>query len=76
MRLRLQPTDLTRIRFAYSPLAETTESLYMLHAGAVSSLHRAWYEAIKPCLPAVDTVLLRAAVPARGLVANFLSPTA
>lgn len=72
MRLRLQPTDLTRMRFAYSPLAETTESLYMLHAGAVSPIHRGWYEGVKSHLQVVDTALLRAAVPARGLLANVL----
>ena len=73
IRLRLSPGDLERLRFAYSPLAEVAESLYVLHTGQVPMLHRGWFDQTRTRLRRVDTQLLRALVPApRPHVASFL----
>lgn len=73
IRLRLSPGDLERLRFAYSPLAEVAESLYMLHCGTVPRLHREWFERIREPLRQLDMSVLRAIVPApRPHVASFL----
>jgi DNA-binding transcriptional ArsR family regulator len=73
IQLRLSPGDLERLRFAYSPLAEVAESLYVLHCGQVPMLHRGWFDQTRARLRRVDTQLLRALVPApRPHVASFL----
>jgi DNA-binding transcriptional ArsR family regulator len=73
IRLRLAAGDLERLRFAYSPLAEVAESLYVLQCGDVPSLHRAWFERISKRLGQVDMPALQAIVPApRPHVASFL----
>lgn len=73
IRLRLSPGDLERMRFAYSPLAEVAESLYVMHSGTIPGLHRGWFEKTRPRLRDVDTEMLRAIVPApRPHVASFL----
>jgi hypothetical protein len=73
IRLRLSPGDLERLRFAYSPLAEVAESLYVLHSGQVPPLHRGWFDRTRTRLSRVDTRVLRAIVPApRPHVASFL----
>lgn len=66
-----QPGRLERLRFAYSPLAEVAESLYVLHCGSIPILHQAWFD--KTRLRYVDMEVLRAIVPApRPHVASFL----
>jgi DNA-binding transcriptional ArsR family regulator len=72
IRLRLSPTVLARMRFAYSPLAETAKSLYMINSGTIHPLHRGWYERVRSDLGRVDRELLRAVVPPGGHVAEFL----
>ncbi len=73
IRLRLSPGDLERLRFAYSPLAEVAESLYVLHSGHIPPLHRGWFDRTRTRLRRVDTQVLRAIVPApRPHVASFL----
>lgn len=73
IRLRLSPGDLERMRFAYSPLAEVAESLYVLHTGQIPTLHRAWFEQTRQRLRHVDMQVLRAIIPApRPHVASFL----
>jgi DNA-binding transcriptional ArsR family regulator len=73
IRLRLSPGDLERLRFAYSPLAEVAESLYVLHSGQIPALHQLWYQRIRKELNQVDLAVLRAIVPApRPHVASFL----
>src|SRR5262249_55148388 len=64
--------DLARTRFAFSPLAEVAESLYMLNSGAAHPLHRSWFDRVQPGLDHVDLELLHAVVPARPLIADFL----
>lgn len=73
IRLRMSPRDLERMRFAYSPLAEVAESLYVLHSGQIPSVHHAWFQATRKQFRRVDMGVLRAIVPApRPHVANFL----
>lgn len=62
-RLRISESDLRRMRFAYSPLAEVTESLHMLSCGQVAEQHRPWFEMIRGSLRRVDMPLLRMVVP-------------
>jgi DNA-binding transcriptional ArsR family regulator len=67
------PADFARIRFAYSPLAELAESLYVLGCEQVPVLHRPWYEWMRGRLGGVDMDLLRAIVPVpRAHVVSFL----
>jgi hypothetical protein len=61
--LRMAPADLTKLRFAHSPLAEALNSLYMLHTGQVDALSRRWAERARERLRDLDTTLLRAIVP-------------
>ena len=65
-------SDVQRIRFAYSPLAEVAESLYMLGTGRAQPLHSGWFAAVRGDLRRVDMALLRALVPARAAIADFL----
>jgi DNA-binding transcriptional ArsR family regulator len=70
--LRMGMADLERIRFAYSPLAETAESLRMLASGRVTPLHRGWYDLTRPNLGTIDLDLLGAVVPDRPFRADAL----
>lgn len=70
IRLRLTSADLQHLRFAYSPLTEAAESLYMLHSGHITGPHRRWFENARPAIQRFDNELLRAAVPARGDLAH------
>jgi DNA-binding transcriptional ArsR family regulator len=72
IRLRLSSTVLARMRFAFSPLAETAKSLYMINSGTIHPLHRGWYERVRSDLGRVDRELLRAVVPPGGHIAEFL----
>ena len=72
IQLRLSSAVLARMRFAYSPLAETAKSLYIVNSGNIHPLHRGWYERVRSDLPRVDGELLRAVVPPGGHIAEFL----
>jgi DNA-binding transcriptional ArsR family regulator len=72
IQLRLSSAVLARMRFAYSPLAETAKSLYIVNSGNVHPLHRGWYERVRSDLPRVDGELLRAVIPPGGHIAEFL----
>ncbi|MGI8678836.1 MAG: DUF5937 family protein [Jatrophihabitans sp.] len=73
IRVRLGQSDLERLRFAYSPLAEVAESLYVLHCGRIPDLHRCWWDKTRENLRQVDMRVLSAIVPApRPHVASFL----
>jgi DNA-binding transcriptional ArsR family regulator len=72
IQVRLSVSDLGRMHFAYSPLAEVGESLYMLSSGRIHPVHREWFKAVRPRLTGVDMALLRAVVPPRSYIASFL----
>jgi Transposase len=61
-----------RMRFAYSPLAELTESLHLLGRGPVPEQYRGWFETIRSSLGRVDMPLLRAVVPPGDQVPSFM----
>lgn len=71
IQLRMSVPDLARMRFAYSPLTEVGESLYLLHSGRSHPLDNGCYQATVARLRRADTELLRAVVPARGYIAGF-----
>lgn len=71
IRIRLTTADLGRTRFAYSPLAEIGESLYLLATGSAAVPHAGWLEEVRPRLRRVDRALLTAVVPARPFLAGF-----
>ena len=72
IQVRLTVSDLARTRFAYSPLAEVGESLYLLSSGSMYGLQRGWYADVAPRLGAVDMDLLLSVVPPRPWIADFL----
>jgi DNA-binding transcriptional ArsR family regulator len=75
--LRLHSADLQRLRFAYSPLLEVAQSLYLVHSAQLNEPHRGWFEAAHDAIGRLDTEALQALVPARGRIARlfFLGAT-
>lgn len=61
--LQMAADDLTRLRFAYSPLAEAIRSLNVLHSGHVQPWHRRWADDTRQRLRGLDTTLLQAIAP-------------
>jgi DNA-binding transcriptional ArsR family regulator len=72
IQIRMSVADLGRARFAYSPLAEVTESLYLLASGRLPALHQDWFATVRGRLSKVDLALLSAVVPARRVIADCL----
>ncbi|MCG5212153.1 DUF5937 family protein [Streptosporangium soli] len=68
------PDDVARLRFAFSPLWEAVMSLRALRAPAHHSLHLPWIRAVRPGLAGLDLAELYALAPARGYIADFLTP--
>ncbi len=68
--------DVGRVRFAFSPLWETTASLRTLTAPAQNRLHAPWLERVRPRLADVDLDLLTALVRPVGYVPDFILPSA
>jgi DNA-binding transcriptional ArsR family regulator len=66
--------DLARLRFAISPLGETVHSLRVLANPALYPVHLPWARAVRPRLGGLDLDLLRAMVPPRGYLPDFLTP--
>lgn len=71
-RLELSATDLSRLRFAQSPLVEVVESLWMLASGRIRAPFRDWHRRVRGRLHDVDTALLGAVVPGQPVIADFL----
>ncbi|MBM7787027.1 ArsR/SmtB family transcription factor [Tenggerimyces flavus] len=72
--LDLSPADLSRIRFAFSPVWETVTSLRTLAGSAANGLHGPWLRDVRPRLAALDLEVLSALVPATGYIPDFLTP--
>lgn len=73
--LELSPADLSRIRFAFSPVWETVTSLRTLAGSAANGLHGPWLRDVRPRLAAaLDLSVLSALVPASGYIPDFLTP--
>jgi DNA-binding transcriptional ArsR family regulator len=71
IQLRLNGADLQHLRFAYSPLLEAAESLYIVHAARISEPHRGWFRASREVIGRFDSEVLQAVVPARGRIARL-----
>src|SRR5215475_8524395 len=71
IRLHLNAANLQRLRFAYSPLAEAAGSLHLVHSGNDLEPHRGWFAAARETIARYDSPVLKAAVPARGTLANI-----
>jgi DNA-binding transcriptional ArsR family regulator len=69
------PEDYRRIRFAFSPVAETVASLRTLGRGHRNGLHGPWLTTVGRRLDDVDVDLLTALVRPAGYVPDFLVPT-
>jgi DNA-binding transcriptional ArsR family regulator len=74
IRIRLGLTDVGRIRFGFSPLAETVLSLRTLTTN--SALHAPWLRRVLPLPAGVDVELLTTLVPRAGYIPDFLLPPA
>jgi DNA-binding transcriptional ArsR family regulator len=72
IRIRLGLTDVSRIRFGFSPLAETVLSLRTLTT--TSALHAPWLRQVLPLPGSVDLELLTTLVPRTGYIPDFLLP--
>jgi DNA-binding transcriptional ArsR family regulator len=71
IRVRLGVAGLGRTRFAYSPLTEIAESLYLLSSRRVLPPYEPWLTEVRHRLGRVDIDLLASVVPQRTLVAAF-----
>src|SRR5262245_22105788 len=71
--ISLTADDLSRIRFAFSPLWETVTSVRAVATGA-PGLHRPWLRRVGPVLDGRDLALLRALVTPYGYFPDFLTP--
>jgi hypothetical protein len=72
---RLQLEDVTRIRFAFSPLMELVFSTVALRAPGEHSLHLPWARATRPLVADLDLAEVFALAPVHGWIADFISFT-
>jgi hypothetical protein len=71
----LDPDDVARIRFAYSPMWEAVASLRTLADPARQAIHRPWVTAVQPRLAGLEGLdELLAIVPPDGYMPDFLTP--
>ena len=69
--LDLSATDLTRLRFAQSPLVEVVECLWMLASGRIRAPFLQWHRQVRGRLRTVDTALLGAVIPGQPVIADW-----
>lgn len=72
--IALTADDLSRIRFAFSPIWETVTSVRALRTNGPNSLHGPWLNRIRPIVAGPDYSLLRALIPAVGYIPDFITP--
>jgi DNA-binding transcriptional ArsR family regulator len=72
--LEFTSDDYRRIRFAFSPIAETVTSLRALSLARRHGLHSPWLTTVDQRLDGVDMRLLTALVRPNGYVPDFLTP--
>lgn len=72
--LHFGAADLSRVRFAFSPVWETVTSLRRLTAASPSGLHAPWLERVRPRLGGLELDLLTAVVRPTGYIPDFLQP--
>jgi DNA-binding transcriptional ArsR family regulator len=72
--VRLSPEDLSRVRFAFSPLGETVASFRVLLDPGRHALHLPWVELTRGQLKNLDLAPLYALVSPDGYIPDFLVP--
>jgi DNA-binding transcriptional ArsR family regulator len=72
--LHLDGTDLIRVRFAISPIWETTVAARTLLDGRSRRYHPPWLAAVRSAAPRLDLAVLLALHPQRGYIPDFASP--
>jgi hypothetical protein len=68
------PSDVARVRFAFSPLGELAHSVRVLADPSRHALHVPWVRAVRPRLRGLDLEPLRALIPPIGYMPDFLTP--
>jgi Family of unknown function (DUF5937)/Bacterial regulatory protein, arsR family len=71
IRLRVAAGDFAQMRFAFSPITELVDSLYMLHSGYAHPPYRRWAERARKRMRGLDNELLQAVVPHLGAIPCF-----
>jgi DNA-binding transcriptional ArsR family regulator len=71
---KFRTEDLSRVRFAISPLWETAAAIRALRNPSVGSHHLPWVKRIRPHLRELDLSLPLALLPRTGYMADFLTP--
>lgn len=66
--------DLLAVRFAISPLWETQAAVQALFDERGNAYHQPWLRAVAPRVAGLDLTALRAVLPRRGSVPDFLTP--
>jgi DNA-binding transcriptional ArsR family regulator len=72
IRIRLTLTDVSQVRFGFSPLSETVLSLRALASN--NSLHAPWVGKVRPQLDAENIEFLQTLVRPAGYIPDFLTP--
>jgi DNA-binding transcriptional ArsR family regulator len=72
--LRLSTDDVSRIRFAFSPVWETVTSIRALSNSTASSVHGPWLRKVRPLLAGYDLSLLKALIPPVSYIPDFMTP--
>src|ERR687889_2934247 len=72
--IKLSPEDLSRVRFAFSPLWETVASFRVLLDPGRHALHLPWVEQTRGKLGKLDLAPLYALVRSDGYIPDFLAP--
>lgn len=72
--LRLRTDDVSRIRFAFSPVWETVTSIRALSNSSASSVHGPWLRKVRPLLETEDLTLLKALIPPVSYIPDFITP--
>jgi DNA-binding transcriptional ArsR family regulator len=72
--LKFSSTDMSRVRFAISPLWETMHAVRSLIDPAQSAYHLPWLDEVRPALRQLDVAPLTAITPLRGYHPDFPTP--
>ncbi len=72
--IRLNTDDVSRIRFALSPVWETVTSVRALSNNTARSVHGPWLQKVRPIIDGQDLTLLKALIPSFGYIPDFITP--
>ena len=73
--LRLSPSDIEKVRFAYSPLIELTSSFKVLLNPQRHALYQAWVDEAIRTFDRIDFPYMRAVILQHHYIVDFLTPT-